>query len=50
MVAPPGTGSVITTQVMSVLALTSMLTRSTSPRVYLPATACSTGVTVFFSA
>jgi hypothetical protein len=50
MVAPPGTGSVMATQVMSALALTSSVTRSTSPRVYWPAgsdlVGCSTGVTL----
>ena len=47
MVAPPGIGSVTTTQVMSAEALTSSATRHTSPRVCVPLTACSTGVMLF---
>ena len=36
----------MTTHVMSADAFTSSVMRSTSPRVYLPFTACSTGVMV----
>ena len=50
MVAPAGIGSVMATQLMSALAFTSSVTRSTSPREYWPAgsvlSACSTGVMV----
>jgi hypothetical protein len=45
-VAPPGTGSDTTTQVMSACASTSSRTRSTSPRDQAALSFCSTAVTV----
>jgi hypothetical protein len=46
MVAPPGTGSLTTTQVMSALRVDLEVHAQTSPRDHWPLSFCSTGATL----